>query len=202
MTGFGTRLLAAALLLTLVGCDPAIDVPDQSQRTTATPSRPVMSQAAPATGGPAIAAASGTAECADPKGEVKGVDLTAVRITGDGHRLAIVFQLAKALPANGYLSLGATGTADRSAIYFLSPDKTGKARQFYWLFDQPPVSLNDVRIAGSTITLVFPAASLKGFPAHWTWHAAVGVMGSGDRRIESDTCPDVTRQIGLNKFPG
>lgn len=161
-----------------------------------------MSGTAPATGGAAIPAASGTASCADPKGEVKGVDLTSVRISGDGHRLTIVFQLARALPANGYLSLAATGSADLSAIYFLSPDKSGKLKQFYWDFNQPPVYVNDFRIVGPTITLVFPAESIKGFPVRWVWHAAVGVVRADSSRVETDACPDVSKQIGLNKFPG
>ncbi|MEV8372368.1 hypothetical protein AB0P21_06495 [Kribbella sp. NPDC056861] len=197
MTAFGVRLLTAVLLLSLAACDPT---PDQAQSTA--PTTPVLSQPVPATDGPALAAATGTAGCTDPQGDVKSVDLVSTRITGDGHRLTIVFKLAKALPANGYLTFDAIASGDRSTLYFLSPNRAGQLKQFYWEFDQLPVYVDDVQIVGSTITLVFPAVSLKGLPARWQWQAKVGIAEPGGGKTETDSCPDVTRVIGMNQFPG
>jgi hypothetical protein len=198
MTAFGVRLLTAVLLLPLVACHPTPELPDRAQSTA--PTTPVLSQPVPATDGPALAAATGTAGCTDPQGDVKGVDLVTARITGDGHRLTIVFKLAKPLPANGYLTFGATGSADLTTAYFLSPDPAGKVKQFYWELTQKPVYLDDRRIVGSTVTLVFPAVSLEGFSSRWQWQAAVGTASNGIRTT-TDQCPGET-QVGLNKFPG
>jgi hypothetical protein len=189
--------LLALLALTAVpaACGPADADSDQSSPTT--PTTPVLSQPMPATGGPALVQAQGTASCTDPAGDVKGPDLVSVRVSGDGHRLEVTFELA-ALPSKGYLRFGPISGADQAAIFQGTLVNSKISKQFFWVLGQRPVYVTDAAIAGSTVTLGFPAESLQAFQSTWQWNAQVGT----EANQPTDTCPDPMKGVGGVKFPG
>jgi hypothetical protein len=197
----GLALVGAVVALVMaLNRQPApVAAPSGSPEPVPAPTAP----AAPAEPAPAAPSAPrpepGPNQCVDALGDGGPFDLDTVTLAADGRSLLMQFLVA-GVPADGESGVGLVATREdgRAEVQLGVGFADGRVDRFFVREDDDERELNpsDVRLDGTTITVLFPERELDRLDDDWAWY---GFTTSPDG---VDACPGAAEPGGTVPWQG